>query len=74
MATLVLDDVHITSFVISFMLKSEYTPLAVYCICRPKFREAFLGLISIEFSVAGVVVMFVEPDIPCSAALILVVP
>ncbi len=71
----VCDDIHVTSFVISLVLASEYVPIAVYCSVVPNSAFAVIGVIAIDVNVIEFTVKTdTELVTPFKDAVILVVP
>ncbi len=68
------DELHVTCVVRSWVVLSEYIPVAVYCKVNPLGRLWFVGVTSIELSVAAVTVSWVFPDLPSKAAVMVVEP
>ena len=69
------DELHVTVFVMSWLVPSENVPVAVYCCCTPNGIVILSGVTAIELSVAVVTVNaaafdVTEPDV----AVIIVVP
>jgi len=57
----VFDEYHATELVRSFVLPSEYVPVASNCTLVPAGAEEFAGVTAMEISVAAVTVSVVEP-------------
>jgi hypothetical protein len=73
-ATVSADEDQVTADVRSCVELSEYVPVAVSCWERPLAMLDVAGVTPIDTSVAEVTVSVVLPDIPLSAALIVLVP
>lgn len=67
-------DVHTTEFVMSCVVPSEYTPVAVSCPLTPLAMLEPTPLISMDTSVAAVTATGVDPDTPLRLAVIEPVP
>jgi len=61
-ATLVLDELHVTAVVISCVLLSENVPIAVNCLLSPVVIFGFVGVTVIDINTAVVTVQVVEPE------------
>ena len=73
-ATEVLDEVQVTSVVISWVVPSEYVPEAVNCLVFPSGTLGLAGVRDIEDRVAGVTVMLVFFAILPEVAVMVAVP
>ena len=71
----VLDELQVTCEVISWVVESEYVPVAVNCWVLPAAMLAVAGVTAIEDSVtAAVTVRVAVPDLPLKAAVMVAVP
>ena len=66
-ATLVLDELHVTDAVRFCVVPFEYVPVAVNCWVAPMLIEGFAGVTEIDVSV-GFTVSWVEPETDPNAA------
>lgn len=71
-ATPVLDDFHVTSDVILWVVLSDNVPVAVNCRVAPTAMAGFAGVTATEVTVA--VVRVVDPEMPVNVALMVVLP
>jgi hypothetical protein len=62
------EDVHVTDDVRSWVVKSEYVPVAVNCWPVPRAILRFTGVTSIDTSVAAVTVSFAVPVFPVTGS------
>jgi len=73
-ATLKLEELHVTVFVMSCVVESEKVPVAVICCRVPSGRDGVVGVIAIAFKVALVTVRVAVAEMPPEVAVITVVP
>jgi hypothetical protein len=73
-ATLVLEDCHVTASVISTVLPSFSVPIALYCTVSPEEVESLVGATVMDRRFATVTVTLVEPLIVPEVAVTLTVP
>ena len=69
-----LDELHVTSVVISKLVPSEYTPVAVNCWVNPTCILESAGATDMKDRVSGVTVRAVFPDLPPKVAVMVGVP
>jgi hypothetical protein len=70
----VLDEVQVTCEVISWVVESEYVPVAVNCWVAPAAMLAVAGVTAIEDRVAAVTVRVADPDLPLKVAVMVAEP
>src|SRR5689334_12234860 len=58
------DESHVTSWVMSCVVASEYEPIAVYCRVSPGLIPPVFGVTEMDISVADVTVIVVDPENP----------
>ena len=73
-ATPVADEFQVTAVVRSWVVLSEYVPVAVNCLVVPLTMLGLVGVTAMDMSVAEVTVNVVDPDIVPDVAVIVVVP
>jgi hypothetical protein len=73
-ATAVFDELHVTEFVMFWLVLSVYVPLAANCSLAPRTMLGDGGVTVIDFSAAAVTVTLVVPEMPAKVAVITVAP
>ena len=73
-AVAVLEELQVTCEVISWVVESEYVPVAVSCWVLPAAMLAVAGVTAMEDRVAAVTVKLAVPDLPLKAAVMVAVP
>ena len=73
-ATLGLDDSHVTDVVTGRLTPSEYRPVTVNCRVAPRGMEGFCGVITPDTKAGAVTDRTVDPVTPAKLALTVVVP
>ena len=72
-ATATLEEVQVTDAVRSFVVKSEYTPVATYCCVVPRIILETTGVTPMDDSVAAVTVAVAVPDFPVTGSVAVIV-
>jgi hypothetical protein len=73
-ATLVAEELHVTTVVRSCVEPFEYVPVAEYCTVPPMDSELLRGEMEIDVNVAAVTVKVADPEMPPDVAVIVTVP